>query len=343
MQIAAAILPVLIPVILCLVIIGFVNFRRRRGRRGSRPGMKTDRFPRRSPEGDPSSTWTGEGGRWEEESIYLRSERLQATNDFTRRLAAIFDEGHWAVSELPFGVRFIGKNTLGRIDGMHVRFDVYMNGVPCGTFEKSVSRIREHRDIEFEMIMNDNREYLREIEKEYNIPTSGIRSFDVKVRSFELCIPRANPLYFEDEVRDAAGLPRVERRASAAEDFARLAGELPEAFEKDAKAIVLNLERAESIGEKDPEAKPRVDRFCEKYIRTINRILRNYSRREGRAGEVGQRELLHTLNMVRKGTETLVRDLTEFADADDAITLSIIEQQLVQEGLYNPLRDGEKE
>ena len=272
-------------------------------------------------------------------AIFIDSTEFAVENEFTKMLEDTFENGRWQVIEHPFGVHFQATNRLGQVAGFIIRFDVYMNGIHCACFEKMLPKIRKDRGIEFEVAMDDSQEYLRDIEKENGLPMGAIRNFNVTVRSFEMYIPRTNPLYYDDEVRDAAGVGREEKDTTAMEDFAKVSGELPGELAETAEVIRDNLERAVKAAEDRPEARHRIDRFQEKYIRPINGVLENYARQKGRAAGVETEEIRRTLDMIRVGSENLLKTITERSDTDDSITMSVIEQQLIQEGLFNPLTD----
>lgn len=270
-----------------------------------------------------------------EESIHVDSESLATSNAFTDTLDETFNDGRWRVKESPFTVRYTTRNRLGNIAGLTVRFDVYMNGIHVEYFEKSVANIKSGEDIEFKVGIDNSSTLVSDLIRGAGLPKKAIVSFNVDVRSYEFYIPKSNPLYKNDDVRDAVGMPRIKREKSAMEEYTSLTADLPDELKEQTDSIITNIDKMEKVVSDSPELREKVDRFTDKYIPLINDVLRVY--KNSSMSEDGYDNVSRTLQNMVNGSEIFLKQLNSKGEMDSEVARTVIEQQLMADGLMDPM------
>lgn len=272
-----------------------------------------------------------------EASILVDSERLKTSNGFTETMEETFRNGDWQVRDFPFTVSYCAPNPLGDMTGLIVKFDVYMKGVHMWHFVQAVTSIKATEDVRFKSVLDKGATLEIDGKRSSWIPKPPLSEFKVVVRSYEFFIPKGNPLYSDDGVRDAVGLPRVEREETVLDEFEALNAGLAGDLKGYADEIMANIEKMDKIAADDEQMRKRADRFVGKYIPLVNEVLRGYESEPDAALADGPDEIRETLKDMARGSANFLRRLQSKSDMDSEVARTVIEQQLIADGLIDPM------
>ena len=98
-----------------------------------------------------------------------------------------------------------------------------------------------------------------------------------------------------------------------------------------------NVAKAVEIYEDSAESKLQIELFIEKYIPLMNEMIRNYNQQDDQARN--KEELIHTMKILAAGADKLVDKVRRNDERDTYKAQASIEQQLFEDGLYDPSMD----
>ena len=258
-------------------------------------------------------------------AILVSTKSFSVENTFTREVKSLFENEQWHLIPSEDLLKFRTRNPFGDILGLRFSVQVFEDDKLIWLAEDEIRSIGANEEII--------------IEHEYGGGAFSVskHSYKSNFLSVEFYIPEHNPLFKSNEVRTAVGLPLVEKEKTDLEEFAELVEGLPVEIKSHADILMLNIARMENLAKEIPESKGKTERFIDKYIPMANSVLKAHKyadKSREKDLEVGK-----TLSALAKGSEGLLKQLQSKGDMDSEVAQTVIEQQLIVDGLINPLED----
>ena len=265
----------------------------------------------------------------ESPSLRVHSDNIVCLNGFTDTLNRTFNKDRWTVQMQTGRAEFHVQNPFGDITGLNVYCALCNEGTPVEQFNKMIRKVKAGGDIALKENVLSSLSMGSKLKQ-----ALGFRhGISVIFQSYEFYIPESNPLYYDDEVREALGVAKVVPPVSPLEEFVKLSQSLPDDMRVYADSILSNVQKAKDVADSEEE-RARTERFVGHYIPLVNDMLKSYSQQS--AANRNTEELSHTLHILAEGSGKLVAKLMENDEQDAYVAKTAIEQQLYEDGLYDP-------
>ena len=271
----------------------------------------------------------GESAKEESPSLHVHSDNIVCLNGFTDMLNRTFNKDRWTVQMQTGRAEFHVQNPFGDITGLNVYCALCNEGTPVEQFNKMIRKVKAGGDIALKENVLSSLSMGSKLKQ-----ALGFRhGISVIFQSYEFYIPESNPLYYDDEVREALGVAKVVPPVSPLEEFVKLSQSLPDDMRVYADSILSNVQKAKDVADNEEEL-ARTERFVGHYIPLVNDMLKSYGQQS--AASRNDEELAHTLHILAEGSGKLVTKLMENDEQDAYVAKTAIEQQLYEDGLYDP-------
>ena len=265
----------------------------------------------------------------ESPSLRVHSDNIVCLNGFTDMLNRTFNKDRWTVQMQTGRAEFHVQNPFGDITGLNVYCALCNEGTPVEQFNKMIRKVKAGGDIALKENVLSSLSMGSKLKQ-----ALGFRhGISVIFQSYEFYIPESNPLYYDDEVREALGVAKVVPPVSPLEEFVKLSQSLPDDMRVYADSILSNVQKAKDVADNEEEL-ARTERFVGHYIPLVNDMLKSYGQQS--AASRNDEELAHTLHILAEGSGKLVTKLMENDEQDAYVAKTAIEQQLYEDGLYDP-------
>lgn len=265
----------------------------------------------------------------ESPSLHVHSDNIVCLNGFTDMLNRTFSKDRWTVQMQTGRAEFHVQNPFGDITGLNVYCALCNEGMPIEQFNKMIRKVKAGGDIALKENVLSSLSMGSKLKQ-----ALGFRhGISVIFQSYEFYIPESNPLYYSDEVREALGVAKVVPPVSPLEEFVKSSQSLPDDMRIYADSILSNVQKAKDVADSEEEL-VRTERFVGHYIPLVNEMLKSYSQQS--AANRNTEELAHTLHILAEGSGKLVTKLMENDEQDAYVAKTAIEQQLYEDGLYDP-------
>ena len=265
----------------------------------------------------------------ESPSLRVHSDNIVCLNGFTDTLNRTFNKDRWTVQMQTGRAEFHVQNPFGDITGLNVYCALCNEGTPVEQFNKMIRKVKAGGDIALKENVLSSLSMGSKLKQ-----ALGFRhGVSVIFQSYEFYIPESNPLYYSDEVREALGVAKVAPPVSPLEEFVKSSQSLPDDMRVYADSILSNVRKAKDVADSEEE-RERTERFVGHYIPLVNDMLKSYSQQS--AASRNDQELKHTLHILAEGSGKLVTKLMENDEQDAYVAKTAIEQQLYEDGLYDP-------
>lgn len=265
----------------------------------------------------------------ESPSLHVHSDNIVCLNGFTDMLNRTFSKDRWTVQMQTGRAEFHVQNPFGDITGLNVYCALCNEGTPIEQFNKMIRKVKAGGDIALKENVLSSLSMGSKLKQ-----ALGFRhGISVIFQSYEFYIPETNPLYYDDEVREALGVAKVVLPVSPLEEFVKSSQSLPDDMRVYADSILSNVQKAKDVADSEEE-RERTERFVGHYIPLVNDMLKSYSQQS--AANRNTEELVHTLHILAEGSGKLVTKLMENDEQDAYVAKTAIEQQLYEDGLYDP-------
>lgn len=265
----------------------------------------------------------------ESPSLHVHSDNIVCLNGFTDTLNRTFNKDRWTVQMQTGRAEFHVQNPFGDITGLNVYCALCNEGTPIEQFNKMIRKVKAGGDIALKENVLSSLSMGSKLKQ-----ALGFRhGISVIFQSYEFYIPESNPLYYSDEVREALGVAKVVPPVSPLEEFVKSSQSLPDDVRVYADSILSNVQKAKDVADSEEEL-ARTERFVGHYIPLVNDMLKSYSQQSPADRNAG--ELAHTLHILAEGSGKLVTKLMENDEQDAYVAKTAIEQQLYEDGLYDP-------
>ncbi len=268
------------------------------------------------------------------EALRICFDDLCVTNGFTALLDKTFRAENWTIVPQTQVAEFRTRNPFGEIFGLNAYCSVFRSGEKVYQFNRVVPSIGDTEDIYIKARINEAFAAQKDWKQILGLKKDH---YSVGFRTYEFYIPESNPLYYDDEVRAAVGAKPAEKKRSPMEQFSELRLTLPDDMAAYAGHVERNVAKAAEICEDSAESKLQIELFIEKYIPLMNEMIRNYNQQDDRARN--KEELIHTMKILAAGADKLVDKVRANDERDTYKAQASIEQQLFEDGLYDPSMD----
>lgn len=270
-----------------------------------------------------------ESAKEESPSLRVHSDNIVCLNGFTDTLNRTFNKDRWTVQMQTGRAEFHVQNPFGDITGLNVYCALCNEGTPVEQFNKMIRKVKAGGDIALKENVLSSLSMGSKLKQ-----ALGFRhGVSVIFQSYEFYIPESNPLYYDDEVREALGVAKVVPPTTPMEDFVKLSQSLPDDMRVYVDSILSNVQKAKDVVDSEEEL-ARTERFVRHYIPLVNDMLKSYGQQS--AANRNTEELTHTLHILAEGSGKLVTRLMENDEQDAYVAKTAIEQQLYEDGLYDP-------
>ena len=157
-----------------------------------------------------------------------------------------------------------------------------------------------------------------------------------KFRHYEIQIAEDHYLFSNSYIRNLAGERPVEKPQDNYEAFKSIIDKLDEETQEYANSIIATLDKALQYAKNDTETSAKVWDFIDKYIPTITNAFYSYSLDKT---EESKNNLTHSMDIMSQAAENFYSKLIETEVDLSEVNQTILEHQLMREGLYSPYDD----
>ena len=287
-------------------------------------------------------------------SLSLSSERINAflaqdnqvdqaykdAREFFESVQLLFDNNAWVVTspEVTFKSKNRTKDTLLVAKGV---CDLYLSDELFYTLEFTRSNIPTNGSIEIKQ--NVSQEYSRvkiNLDSEYGLfEKKPVRKTEGRFRHYEIQIGENHYLYGNTYVRQVAGEKPIEKDKNNYDLLVELANCIEGDEKKQLSEIITGLDKSFKYAATNKESLSKVWDFVDKYIPTIIDSINSFLLDKS---EESRGKLAHTLKVMSSATNNFYSKLIESHVDMTEVNQTVLEQQLIREGLFNPYDDYEE-
>lgn len=260
----------------------------------------------------------------------------KAAKDFLLDVHSLLMESVWTINSQIAELK-IRNRTQDRIFAIRATYDLFIADKVFYTVDFTRTDIPANAEIKIsEKISNAYYSKKAEIKtpKESFFKTTYPETAG-KCRKYEIQIDEKHYLYNNRIVREVAGEPPT-IKINNYEELKIASKTLDDQTAEYAKSIIEVLDKAIQYGRKNDVAKAKVDDFIGKYISTVVEAISSYSLDKT---EESASNLSKTLRIMDTATQNFYDKLIASDLEQSDVNQSVLEQQLIREGLYNPYED----
>ena len=267
----------------------------------------------------------------------LQETEINEAVSYLKAVKSIFNNAVWAIDSQ--NAVFKTKNrTKDRLLSVRGTCDLYVSDKLIYTLDFTRANIPANGSIEIK----------QDIQSEYSNAVGALSAIagafskklgpktEGRFRNYEIELAENHYLFENPYIRKIAGEKPIVKEKDNLERLNALASTLEGNDSELANSIITILEKAKKYAEGTADKKNEVKDYIDKYIPTINEAISSYHLDRS---EESHKNLTHTLEIMNKATKNFYAKLIEIEVDTSEVNQTVLEQQLMREGLYSPYGD----